>query len=45
MKYEVKDDELERLAAEYKAKQAESTCVHYWLIEAAKGHMSRGICK
>ena len=45
MRQEVKDDELERMAAEYRAKQENSTCVHYWLVDSAEGHISRGVCK
>jgi hypothetical protein len=45
MRQDVKDDELERMAAEYRAKQEESTCAHYWLIDSAEGHISRGVCK
>ena len=45
MRHEVKDEELERILEEHRAKQETSTCVHYWLIESAQGHTSRGLCK
>ncbi|MFC2033622.1 hypothetical protein ACFLUB_03815 [Chloroflexota bacterium] len=46
MRQKVKEQEVEQLYEELEYKPGnDTTCKHYWLIESATGHKSRGVCK
>ena len=46
MRQKVKEQEVEQLYEELEYKPGnDAACIHYWLIESATGHKSRGVCK